>query len=237
MSHDCDGDEDNSIVTDNELRDRQTDINRIYNKGLEPGSKEENLNNNSICNSSLNSKTNTEDQIHVCPYCDYSSVCEMRIQAHIVSQHTQHHTALFCPLCQEEYKDMGRLEKHLTSTHSVKGDGLQRLLLMVDKGDWIPTSPVSSVRTPTASSFIPLDESGEINTEVLEAEAAKLAAEGKRRLNFGKVIDFGKVIVTRSLLVSIFINVKIHERRKKELRIYDEFLAFLKHFKNHTTSI
>ncbi|KAK3099202.1 hypothetical protein FSP39_000960, partial [Pinctada imbricata] len=118
-----------------------------------------------------NSKTNNKHQIHVCPY------CEMRIQAHIVSQHTQHHTAMFCPLCQEEYKYMGRLKEHLTSTHSVKGDGLQRLLLLVDKGDWVPTSPVSSVRTPTAPSFIPLDESGEINTEVLEAEAAKLAAE------------------------------------------------------------
>ncbi|CAG2208256.1 ATBF1 [Mytilus edulis] len=114
-----------------------------------------------------------EDQIHVCPYCNYSSVNEMRIQAHVISQHSQNDSKILCPLCQEDFKEKRGLEKHLMNTHSVKPEGLQRLLLMVDQGDWM--MPPTSI--PTVTPFMPIDESGEINTEALEAEAARLAAE------------------------------------------------------------
>ena len=49
--------------------------------------------------------------------------------------------------------------------------------MMVNKGDWMAPA-LSNAQTPAAPP-IPLDESGEINTEALEAEAAKLAAEGE----------------------------------------------------------
>lgn len=120
-----------------------------------------------------------EDQIHVCPYCNYSSVNEMRIQAHVISQHSQNDSKILCPLCQEDFKEKRGLEKHLMNTHSVKPEGLQRLLLMVDQGDWM--MPPTSI--PTVTPFMPIDESGEINTEALEAEAARLAAEeGKQQI-------------------------------------------------------
>lgn len=114
-----------------------------------------------------------EDQIHVCPYCNYSSTNEMRIQAHVISQHSQNDSKILCPLCQEDFKEKRGLEKHLMNTHSVKPEGLQRLLLMVDQGDWM--MPPTSI--PTITPYMPIDESGEINTEALEAEAARLAAE------------------------------------------------------------
>lgn len=123
------------------------------------------------------SPANTEasDQIHVCPYCDYSSVNEMRIQAHLISQHSQKSQEVLCPLCQEETKDKSQLEKHLVSTHNVTAEGLQRLLPMVGQGDWMMPPP-SATSTPVTPQ-LPIDESGEINTDVLEAEAARLAAE------------------------------------------------------------
>lgn len=76
---------------------------------------------------------------------------------------------------------MTRLERHLMSTHSVKAEGLQRLLMMVDKGDWV--SQPTTVNNPAnqnavvPATNIPFDESGEINLEVVETEAAKLEAE------------------------------------------------------------
>lgn len=117
----------------------------------------------------------------MCPYCDFSSVSEMRIQGHVLTQHTNRSHNVLCPLCQEEFKDMTRLERHLMSTHSVKAEGLQRLLMMVDKGDWM--SQPSTINNPAnqnavvPATNIPFDESGEINLEVMETEAAKLEAE------------------------------------------------------------
>lgn len=119
-----------------------------------------------------------DEAIHTCPFCTYSSPNEMRVQAHIASQHSHHDRSIYCPLCQEDFKEKRGLEKHLMNTHSVKPEGLQRLLLMVDHGDFM--MPPTSI--PTITPFMPIDESGEINTEALEAEAARLAAEDGRFL-------------------------------------------------------
>lgn len=75
---------------------------------------------------------------------------------------------------------MTRLERHLMSTHSVKAEGLQRLLMMVDKGDWMSQPAMNTPANQNAvvpATNIPFDESGEINLEVMETEAAKLEAE------------------------------------------------------------
>lgn len=67
------------------------------------------------------------------------------------------------------------------SSHSVKPEGLHRLLLMVDQGDWM-MPPTNAIGQAAIIPLIPLDESGEINTEALEAEAAKIAAEDGKHL-------------------------------------------------------
>ena len=92
------------------------------------------------------------EQIHVCPYCNYSSVSEMRMRAHVVSQHTQHPREFLCPLCQENFTEKGKLEKHLVSIHNVTAEGLQRLLLMVDQPQWPPSPAPAAAKTPTSSS-------------------------------------------------------------------------------------
>lgn len=115
----------------------------------------------------------------------------MRIQGHILTQHTHRSHQVLCPLCQEEFKDKSRLERHLMSTHSVKAEGLHRLLMMVDKGDWMP-SPVTNTPAnqnavvPTPN--IPINESGEINLEVMEAEASKLEVEEGKTLLISKMV-------------------------------------------------
>ncbi|XP_062593026.1 zinc finger homeobox protein 4-like [Saccostrea cucullata] len=178
-----DGEEldESSMVTETELPDKHSDLpaGMFTPTTLPPISKGGPLNNNNNTGST-NSNVHNEEQIHVCPYCDYSSASEMRIQGHIVTQHTHRSHTVLCPLCQEEFKDKSRLERHLMSTHSVKAEGLQRLLMMVDKGDWMPSSVVSPPANQNAIvpiANIPVDGSEEINLEVMEEEAAKLEAE------------------------------------------------------------
>ncbi|KAJ8924890.1 hypothetical protein NQ315_001046 [Exocentrus adspersus] len=83
---------------------------------------------------------------HVCPFCEYSSDSEMRIQAHILAQHgTNQEPVLHCPLCQDAFKDRGNLERHVMQIHSVNSEGLQRLLMLVDQSHWLNQAS----RTPT----------------------------------------------------------------------------------------
>lgn len=106
---------------------------------------------------------------HMCPYCNYSSSSEMRIQAHVLAQHgssgsqqqqqpavsepqapqtPQPPQPIFqCPLCQDSFRDRPSLEKHVMQIHSVNSEGLQRLLMLVDQSHWL--NQVS--RTPTPS--------------------------------------------------------------------------------------
>lgn len=72
------------------------------------------------------------DHSHRCPFCNYSSDSEVRLQMHVVSQHVQQVNTIPCPLCQEGCKDLSTLENHLIDTHNVTKEGVQRLLLMVD---------------------------------------------------------------------------------------------------------
>ncbi|XP_023018118.2 Zn finger homeodomain 2 isoform X2 [Leptinotarsa decemlineata] len=79
---------------------------------------------------------------HVCPFCDYSSDSEMRIQAHILAQHGTNNTPMSdntfnCPLCQDAFKDRSNLERHVMQIHSVNSEGLQRLLMLVDQSHWL----------------------------------------------------------------------------------------------------
>ncbi|KFM67159.1 Zinc finger homeobox protein 4, partial [Stegodyphus mimosarum] len=72
------------------------------------------------------------EQMHRCPFCNYTSNTEVRIQMHVVSQHLPQTNTIPCPLCQEGCKDIGALESHLMDVHNVTKEGVQRLLLMVD---------------------------------------------------------------------------------------------------------
>lgn len=72
------------------------------------------------------------DQQHQCPFCNYTSTSEVRIQMHVVSQHSPQSNTVPCPLCQEGCKDLGEMESHLVDVHNVTKEGVQRLLLMVD---------------------------------------------------------------------------------------------------------
>lgn len=116
------------------------------------------------------SLTDTEDKpsgdSHLCPYCNYSSNSEMRIQAHILAQHSQNERPpspasspardFLCPLCQDGFKDRTQLEKHVMQIHSVNSEGLQRLLMLVDQSHWLNNSARSSSRhTPPGQHMSP----------------------------------------------------------------------------------
>ncbi|XP_076271579.1 Zn finger homeodomain 2 isoform X2 [Rhynchophorus ferrugineus] len=89
---------------------------------------------------------------HLCPYCDYASDSEMRIQAHMLAQHgsnsqtepAQQEPVLHCPLCQDASKDRASLERHVMQIHSVNSEGLQRLLMLVDQSHWLNQSRTST---------------------------------------------------------------------------------------------
>ena len=83
----------------------------------------------------------------MCPYCNYSSHNPVRIQAHVVSAHSQPPVSLgagqiqanqtqsprlACPLCQEGCGDRAGLEHHLVTVHNVRQEGLRCLLQMVE---------------------------------------------------------------------------------------------------------
>ena len=99
---------------------------------------------------------------HACPFCNYTSNSEMRIQAHILAQHPQQEQQnkeliqrdFLCPLCQDGFKDKPSLERHVMQIHSVNSEGLQRLLLLVDQSHWLnqnrPTPGQS--QSPSSSS-------------------------------------------------------------------------------------
>lgn len=67
--------------------------------------------------------------------------------------------------------------------HNVKAEGLHRLLMLVDKGDWI-MPPTNAIGQSPIIPQLPFDELGEINVEAMEAEAAKIAAEDGKCLYF-----------------------------------------------------
>lgn len=98
---------------------------------------------------------------HMCPYCDYSSDSEMRIQAHVLAQHgpnhpanvqQQEHQVIHCPLCQDLFKDRTSLERHVMQIHSVNSEGLQRLLMLVDQSHWLNQASRTSTPNNNATS-------------------------------------------------------------------------------------
>lgn len=95
----------------------------------------------------------SDSPLHMCPYCNYTSDSEMRIQAHVLAQHSAHSSAeatLNCPLCQDSFKERMSLEKHVMQIHSVNSEGLQRLLMLVDQSHWL--NQVSRTPTPNHNS-------------------------------------------------------------------------------------
>ncbi|RZF31901.1 hypothetical protein LSTR_LSTR003783 [Laodelphax striatellus] len=110
-----------------------------------------------------------ESSSHMCPYCNYTSSSEMRIQAHVLAQHSQTterprsspspvKETFLCPLCQDGFKDKPQLERHVMQIHSVNSEGLQRLLLLVDQSHWLNT--VSRQNTTTNQNLSPSSSSG-----------------------------------------------------------------------------
>lgn len=101
----------------------------------------------------------SDDAKHMCPFCNFVSNSEMRIQAHIVTQHSQQREQrrersqsprqrtpspqqrndFLCPLCQDGFGSKSSLEKHVMQIHSVNSEGLQRLLMLVDQSHWLNT--------------------------------------------------------------------------------------------------
>ena len=60
------------------------------------------------------SVTGGDQQIRVCPYCNFSTVSEERLQAHVLAQHAQTQTnKVPCPLCQERFPTKAHIEEHL----------------------------------------------------------------------------------------------------------------------------
>jgi AT-binding transcription factor 1 len=95
---------------------------------------------------------------HVCPYCEYSSESEMRIQAHVLAQHGTSSAStdgpvFQCPLCQDSFKERSSLERHVMQIHSVNSEGLQRLLMLVDQSHWL--NRASRTPTPNNSAAAP----------------------------------------------------------------------------------
>ncbi|XP_018328820.1 zinc finger homeobox protein 4 isoform X2 [Agrilus planipennis] len=95
--------------------------------------------------------TESDSPVQMCPYCNYTSDSEMRIQAHIIAQHSENSSSsevvvYHCPLCQDQFKDRPVLERHVMQIHSVNSEGLQRLLMLVDQSHWL--NQVSRTSTP-----------------------------------------------------------------------------------------
>ena len=53
-----------------------------------------------------------KDQVRMCMFCNFSTVSEERLQAHISAAHSQQ-PKLHCPLCQESFTEKPVIEKHL----------------------------------------------------------------------------------------------------------------------------
>ncbi|XP_067652844.1 zinc finger homeobox protein 4-like isoform X2 [Haliotis asinina] len=121
---------------------------------------------------SVNAESN--ETSHMCPLCTFSSTSESSLQAHVLAQHKQQE--ILCPLCQDGFKVKAKLERHLMQSHNVTAEGLQRLLLIVDANDWIP-SAASQEKKDSESPSQEYDETREINVEAMEIEHSKIIAE------------------------------------------------------------
>ena len=143
-------------------------------------------------------------QVHSCPFCNYTCVNPVQMQAHIQSQHAQLPTsgrALHCPLCQEKCGEKIQLEKHLFAVHNVTAEGMQRLLMLVDQPSWPSPPPATPTKSPVPSTSPaaatgattpsprpastsnareeePSQDASDLQAEVLENQALKLAEEG-----------------------------------------------------------
>lgn len=97
---------------------------------------------------SSTSENGNSDSLHTCPFCNFSSSSEVRIQMHVVSQHSQKPpSTLACPLCQDGFREWGGLENHLMDTHHVNKEGVKRLLALVDKTEWMAERESNSKQT------------------------------------------------------------------------------------------
>lgn len=111
----------------------------------------------------------SDESKHMCPFCNFVSNSEMRIQAHIVTQHSQQRRErsqsprqrtpspqprndFLCPLCQDGFGSKVSLEKHVMQIHSVNSEGLQRLLMLVDQSHWLNTTSRPSNANQQSSS-------------------------------------------------------------------------------------
>lgn len=79
----------------------------------------------------------------------------MRIQAHVLAQHSNNVAAAGqnyqCPLCQDSFKERSNLERHVMQIHSVNNEGLQRLLMLVDQSHWLNQASRTPTSTPNSS--------------------------------------------------------------------------------------
>lgn len=132
------------------------------------------------------------DHSHRCPFCNYSSNSEVRIQMHVVSQHVQQVNTIPCPLCQEGCKDLTTLENHLIDVHNVTKEGVQRLLLMVDM------SAIEKANQQKAKE----EESTANKPENVDQEAGKNTPENKER-----TLDDVTEDMTCSFCNKLFFNV------------------------------
>ncbi|KAK1332096.1 hypothetical protein QTO34_007782 [Cnephaeus nilssonii] len=74
------------------------------------------------------------EQFYQCPYCNYNSRDQSRIQMHVLSQHSVQ-PVVCCPLCQDVLSNKMHLQLHLTHLHSVSPDCVEKLLMTVPVPD------------------------------------------------------------------------------------------------------
>ncbi|XP_023376933.1 zinc finger homeobox protein 4 isoform X6 [Pteropus vampyrus] len=74
------------------------------------------------------------EQFYQCPYCNYNSRDQSRIQMHVLSQHSVQ-PVICCPLCQDVLSNKMHLQLHLTHLHSVSPDCVEKLLMTVPVPD------------------------------------------------------------------------------------------------------
>ncbi|RWS27490.1 Zinc finger homeobox protein 4-like protein, partial [Leptotrombidium deliense] len=81
----------------------------------------------------------SQETTNTCPFCSYSNSSEVKLQMHVLSQHSKQmqtkkvQSQLLCPLCQEAFDQRSKLELHLMEIHNVTKEGVQRLMLIVDQ--------------------------------------------------------------------------------------------------------
>ncbi|EHB13072.1 Zinc finger homeobox protein 4 [Heterocephalus glaber] len=91
------------------------------------------------------------EQFYQCPYCNYNSRDQSRIQMHVLSQHSVQ-PVICCPLCQDVLSNKMHLQLHLTHLHSVSPDCVEKLLMTVPVPDvMMPNSMLLPTATPEKS--------------------------------------------------------------------------------------